>query len=186
MLIFNRLMCKFQIKLKLLSVRDNNYQPILLLDLGVIQFYYSMKVQQGNKLYGNDGDEMQEPQREDLLMKSLKEVVAREYSMHVANWVLAGGIANANKISDEISKKYKTDDEKERIRLFTAMCNKCIELEMIYDFETLRKEFEKAYPNSKIKFAQNHFRFLKKRTQLEVFVLVEMERGISLGLMNSC
>ena len=41
------------------------------------------------------------------------------------------------------------------------MCNKRIELEMIYDFETLRKKFEKTYPNSKITFAQNHYRFLK-------------------------
>ena len=37
--------------------------------------------EQGNKIYGNDVDEMQEPQREDLLMKSLKEVVEKEYSM---------------------------------------------------------------------------------------------------------
>ena len=39
--------------------------------------------EQGNKIYGNDVDEVQEPQ--DLLMKSLKEVVEREYSMHAAN-----------------------------------------------------------------------------------------------------
>ena len=104
---------------------------------------------------------MQEPQREDLLMKSLKEVVEREYSMHASNWVLAGGIANANKNSDPTSKKYKTDHEKELIRLFTAMCNKRIELEMIYDFETIRKKFENTYPNSKIKFSENHYRFLK-------------------------
>ena len=45
------------------------------------------------------------------------------------------------------------------------MCNKRIELEMIYDFETLRKKFEKTYPNSKIKFAQNHYRFLKSNRE---------------------
>ena len=47
------------------------------------------------------------------------------------------------------------------IRLFTAMRNKRIALDMIYDFDTLRKKLEKTYPNSKIKFAQNHYRFLK-------------------------
>ena len=41
------------------------------------------------------------------------------------------------------------------------MCDKRIELVMIYDFETLRNKFEKTYPNSKIKFVQNHYRFLK-------------------------
>ena len=40
-----------------------------------------------------------------------EDVVEREYSMHASNWVLAGGIANANKISDATSKKHKTDDE---------------------------------------------------------------------------
>ena len=59
----------------------------------------------------------------------------------------AGGIASANKISEETSNE--TEDKKLLICLFTAMCHERIELEMIYDFETLRKKFEKTHPNQR-------------------------------------
>ena len=56
------------------------------------------------------------------------------------------------------------------------MRNKRIALEMIYDFDTLRKKFERTYPNSKIKFAQNHYRFLKSNGEKERHLPVKQGR----------
>ena len=80
--------------------------------------------ERSNKIYGHDIDELIEPQREDLLMKSLKAVVAREYTIFASNSVINTGITDAEKVKDETTKFQKTNEEKELIRLFDQMCNK--------------------------------------------------------------